>query len=358
MSGPELLSLLEWTNAPLALLRAPAHRLWASALAPDGLRWEIEAWRAELAELTDLEAPWLWEEGDPFGGLPTPDHAPEPAAPQPEPKSGSALMATGTAMMGNRRAASEESWPGAPGDSRESWFKSPPLSPDIPSGKESESRSSDSAIGLAMWAIRRGKPRLAGAARTPIGQPRGSAELLHRYALAKAFEDRSLTAPPTGQDLKTVTEEPGRVHSSFPTAAGLLSRLADRWFAVHPGPSAPHQPHAPSEAASVPRNAGVTSVEFHGQPGSDHRTPDRSLGLPLLPSGPARSSLAPELRQAVALEGDEHTAYMRWVTPIAYNTIHLTVQSPPLVDALDPDDLAELLDRILRQEARRYGILL
>jgi hypothetical protein len=46
----------------------------------------------------------------------------------------------------------------------------------------------------------------------------------------------------------------------------------------------------------------------------------------------------------------------RGVVPAANNTIHLTVQPPPTLDAMDPDDLADLLDRILRREARRHGI--
>ena len=49
-------------------------------------------------------------------------------------------------------------------------------------------------------------------------------------------------------------------------------------------------------------------------------------------------------------------AHVRWATPTAQNTIHLTVQAPPVVGALDADELADLLDRILRREAQRHGI--
>ncbi len=392
MSGSELLGPLGWANSPLVLLNAPARRLRASALAPGRLRREIEAWHAELAELAGLEAPWLWEEGDPFGGLPTSDRAPEPATPQPESRASAAPVATGDTRVGRRRAASERLELAAPEDARESWFQSLHPSPDFPSGQGGEGRSPVSAASLATWAARRGTPWLAAAACTPVGQPRGSAESLYRRALAKAFEDGSLTAPPTGRDgvpkpeeapahplhrvpgplaalsgdrsaareaaLETATGEQERARSSFPSAAGLLSRLTDRWFAVHPGPGAHHQPHAPGEAALGPRDAGVTAVEPHGQPGSDQGAPGSSPSLPLPSRGPVQPGLAPDRGQAVALEGDGHTAHMRWITPIAHNTIHLTVQSPPLADALDPDDLAELLDRILRQEARRYGISL
>lgn len=386
MSRSEWLGLLGWANSPLALLNALARRLRASVLAPNRLWWEIEAWRAELAELTDLEVSWLWEGDDPFGRLSTSDRAPEPAMPQPRSMAGLAPMSTGAARVGSRHAASEGSEPAALEDARKSWLKSPHPSPDFPSSKGGQGRSSASAIGLAVWAMRRGKPQLTGAACTPIGQPRGSAESPYRHALAKALEDESLTAPPTGREdvpnleempihplhrvpsplttpskdelatqeatLETAAGEHEGTRSPFPPATGLLCRLADRWFAVHPGLSAPHPLGTLGEAAFSPRDANVA----YNLSGSHHEARDNALWPPFPFKGPAQSDPISDHGQAAALAGDGHTAHMRWITPIAYNIIHLTVPSPPLADALDPDDLAELLDRILRQEARRYGI--
>jgi hypothetical protein len=140
----------------------------------------------------------------------------------------------------------------------------------------------------------------------------------------------------------------------FPPAAALLSRLTDRWYAARAGLDTPHQPSEVGRMAVGVQSPHAIAMELQGPLNDETEVlsnASRQLKEPV-------SNPMPGYGQAIVLEGGERTAHMQWITPVAHNTIHLTVQPPPLVNALDPDELADLLDRILRQEARRHGISL
>jgi hypothetical protein len=378
----------KWVSSPLALLNTPARRLRMGALLAGGLQREIEAWRAELATLADLEAPWLWEGRNPFSGLSAMVRTSEPTALQLKFEDGNVSIVASAAERSYSYLAREMPELAASGEAKGSQSGDLYLSSHSSSDQKSRDWSSDLRAGLAMWAVRRGRSKLVAAAHRPIGRFSRAVESLYRRALTKAFEDESPAIPLTDRDtVQMLIEAPA--HSShhrasdsldllprdgrseqktllrvmadeherrvpFPPAAALLSRLTDRWYAARAGLDTPHQPSEVGRMAVGVQSPHAIAMELQGPLNDETEVlsnASRQLKEPV-------SNPMPGYGQAIVLEGGERTAHMQWITPVAHNTIHLTVQPPPLVNALDPDELADLLDRILRQEARRHGISL
>lgn len=120
-----------------------------------------------------------------------------------------------------------------------------------------------------------------------------------------------------------------------PQAVDLLTRLTTRWWQAHKGGDA--------ASPSQPATSAAALTEEPGAQGQAHA--GRRLGGPGFPAAPTaveRTSMQDASAQGTA--------------PAVQNTIHLTVQPPPGVEAFDADELADLLDRILRREAQRHGI--
>ncbi|HEY64199.1 MAG TPA: hypothetical protein G4O02_06465 [Caldilineae bacterium] len=76
---------LDWPITPLDALSIPARHLRAVARAGDTSRRQVDALRAELADLADLDAPWLRTDADPLGQLPVNERPGSTETPPPEP---------------------------------------------------------------------------------------------------------------------------------------------------------------------------------------------------------------------------------------------------------------------------------
>ncbi len=131
----------------------------------------------------------------------------------------------------------------------------------------------------------------------------------------------------------------------------LLAQLTERWFAARQTNAASRA----SASSSIPESSPS----------------DPSIARPLqVNMQPSPQGIASSLEEALQPSEPDDPTTWQWTTPvtgaaapgtngampIASNTIHLTVQPPPSLETLDPDELADLLGRILRREARRYGI--
>ena len=400
----EAWSDLAWAQA-LNAWGAPARAARAVATPTARLAREVAALRAELADLADLGAPWLIEEPDPLGSLTPADSQPLPPGEK---------LVRGDASERQLRsdpAARSRAASSAPGEIQAEGEKPSLLSAGSLARRPTDARSTRGRVGeideetlvaaaqrpvegaaapkdlLERWAGVAPNAREAAAGRASMARPtlqrpvgssvepdrerqmsRPTGDLTERSLAAARGEslpattlaaslsnrggrmsdpvpdERSMSAPPRSPTTHAA-ETQGRVRASegapAPQAVDLLTRLTARWWEAQRGasPAPPARPAAtavaPGSQASQATNPGREEPMFAGRP----------------PASEERSPTTADPGWPVAEE-----AHVRWATPTAQNTIHLTVQAPPVVGALDADELADLLDRILRREAQRHGI--
>lgn len=423
-------SELAW---PLALKawRAPAQAARAVAEPIARLAREVAALRAELADLADLDAPWLTEEPDPLGVPINADR--QPATQQEGPARRLRLAsAAPSRTTDSDRAESQQGAEEAPSPVRsparapsnslwESLLRGGMLSPPLGARPESAPTEKQTAatarlvevVGMAGTTRRQiadfddamliaaalrpiggtvasgdllerwaglapevGPPEAASAAPSPSRHPRGfSSDPAYERVLPRPGEDLTgqLLAAARGETSPMIDPASPRDRTGgvplFPPAqflqeeraasdpapaaaaernfaqaierepalqaADLLTRLTTRWWEAHKrGGAAPSTQSATSAAALA---------EEPGTPGQAYASrPLEHAAFPSALAGAGRTSLEDAPAQGTA--------------PAVQNTIHLTVQPPPGAGALDADELAELLDRILRREAQRHGI--
>lgn len=393
------------------------------------LACEVAALRAELADLADLDAPWLTEEPDPLG-VPI-DASRQPATQQEGPARRSRLASAAPSRMtdsdrtesqqGSGEAPSPVRSPArAPNDSLwESLLQGGMLSPPLGARPESALTETQTAatarlvgvVGMA-GATRRqiadfDDAMLIAAALRPIGGTAAPGDLLERWAgltpevgpseiapaapspsrhptglssnppreraLPRSGEDltgqllaaaRGETSPamdPTlprdrtsgapipasarfQEDRAASAESLATAERNFaqatewepaPQATDLLTRLTTRWWEAHKRGGAAPSTRSATSAAALAEEPGAPEQAYASRP-LEH------AAFPSALAGAGRTSLEDAPAQGTA--------------PAVQNTIHLTVQPPPGTGALDADELAELLDRILRREAQRHGI--
>jgi hypothetical protein len=441
-----------------------AGRLRSAGRAADLLRREVDALRAELAGLVDLDAGGLWEDRDPLAGLavrdpaavtatsgrpghgaPTdrlahsaggmggfrmPQRAPWPAGDQdgPAPHSTAVplpehpLSGAGgdpspqPVPLPTAGAAEQPARPGSaavrPNGGRAVLAGAAAQSPDDRPTSAHGAVSADTAGSLSQWAVRRRGLDLAVAARAPVGGSRLPIDRLHerarldiavphgrqatdqlrQYATRESTGGSDAGASP---DLPAVSMpmrslEPGNIpagqgatESPLPgagsraphagpdppdtpsPAADLLARLTERWFVARPPIESAAQPVV--ERTGAPRRpdqaGAATGHAAHAGAGPErtgrHEQPQGwAVGPEHLRSDRVASSEHQPWTQLTGMRDEQGAAHAEWRTAAAYNTINLTVHPPPALEALDADDLADLLDRILRREARRHGISL
>ncbi len=137
--------------------------------------------------------------------------------------------------------------------------------------------------------------------------------------------------------------------SGVPASEPLLARLTERWFATRPNGNASDPSIGREGMGSAPGGREAEAI---------HPLSPSPRSLPVLLQEALQSSRpgGPSILQWTTPIMDATTSMGNGAVPVANNTIHLTVQPPPSLEALDPDELADLLGRILRREARRYGI--
>jgi len=420
----------DWPITPLEALSAPARRL--RAVADDATRRQVDALRAELANLVDLDAPWLRTETDPLGRFsvdegpgfaeappPEPGHLGRPQATWParghpagrrETRTGVRPTASGATPAGRTTdllrspqrsgGAARSSAPPSPTSTAPAGTPNErPEAPDArsarmrrrpPAGQATatigpsreqtpspatsaiapneQARSPEESPELAAWARRRSRPALFAAARTPIGGPglprrrlaqraMGDAQAAERTSSPQPQRGEGEAASPAGEE---TTGRPSRKDAAFQQHAAppmpsanlhLLAQLTERWFAARQTNTAPGRPSGlPAPELSPPGPGMARSPHAHTRPSP--RGIISSLEEALQPSEPGD----PTTWQWISPIAGAAAPGANGAVPVASNTIHLTVQPPPSLETLDPDELADLLGQILRREARRYGI--
>lgn len=153
-------------------------------------------------------------------------------------------------------------------------------------------------------------------------------------AAARVQREEAINDPPSATAARRSLVQAGEGEPA-PQAVDLLTRLTTRWWEAHKGGDAAPPTRSATNAAAL--------TEEPGARGQAHAS--RWLGGSASPTAPAGI-------ERTAME----SAPAQGTVPAVQNTIHLTVQPPPGVEAFDADELAELLGRILRREAQRHGI--
>ncbi len=396
--------------------RAPARAARAVAEPIARLAREVAALRAGLADLADLDASWLIAEPDPLGAsidasrqAAIQEEGPARAtAPGRWPRSASA----GSDRIGSQRRPAEASSlarSSARTSGEPPWDSltagETPAPPDFGRSSSAPAEEQKSFGATRRQIASLDDAALIAAARRPIEGIAAPKDLLERWAglapevgpseAARAAPSgprhprglggnpaRAHTLPRSGEDLtgqplaaaragaSPTTDPAGRrertrgvlpassrfqeeraVSDATPAAAAarslaqvregepapqpadLLTRLTTRWWEAHKGEGG-----VPSTGSATSATARADEL---GAQGYASRAPTR-----------AAFSAAPAEVERTSTED----APAPWAAPAVQNTIHLTVQPPPGAGAFDADELADLLDRILRREAQRHGI--